>query len=218
MAKTMKRMLISSLALLLGFGMMARSTAATELEEAVNFAPVVQVHTSADSDVYVEGEQITWTVTVKNVSNFTAYDVMIRDEMTSDIWMIGALYPGVQMVFHTVTETAAVGTIRNVVTVSWNDGDGIDDGEEPDEIRQTAAEEMVTVHAAAPAVPPASDKPAAGSQPTVVHSGEIEIPDEDVPLASVPKTGDVSALWIILIGGSACGLIRSGKKYDDEEG
>ena len=46
---------------------------------------------------------------------------------------------------------------------------------------------------------------------------EIEIPDEEVPLAAAPKTGDISALWMALSGLSASGFFFLGRKRKDEE-
>ena len=42
--------------------------------------------------------------------------------------------------------------------------------------------------------------------------GLIDIFDEDVPLADVPKTGDISTLWMALSTISAGGLILLNKK------
>ena len=47
--------------------------------------------------------------------------------------------------------------------------------------------------------------------------GTITILDGDVPLANVPKTGDVSAIWVILSMASAGGMIVLNKKREDEE-
>ena len=46
---------------------------------------------------------------------------------------------------------------------------------------------------------------------------EIEIPDEEVPLAAAPKTGDISTLWGLLSGFSAAGMALLGRKRKDEE-
>ena len=46
---------------------------------------------------------------------------------------------------------------------------------------------------------------------------EIEIPDEEVPLAAAPKTGDMSSLWSVLSGLSAAGMFLLGRKRKDEE-
>ena len=35
---------------------------------------------------------------------------------------------------------------------------------------------------------------------------DVEILDEDVPLANVPKTGDISLMWYLTTLLSACGL------------
>ena len=37
--------------------------------------------------------------------------------------------------------------------------------------------------------------------------GTEEIPDEPVPLASAPKTGDNSGLWVLLIMAAAFGIV-----------
>jgi len=46
---------------------------------------------------------------------------------------------------------------------------------------------------------------------------EIEIPDEEVPLAAAPETGDISSLWGILSGFSAAGMFLLGRKRKEEE-
>ena len=57
--------------------------------------------------------------------------------------------------------------------------------------------------------PVTSTGPSYSAEPA---SGEIEILDEEVPLADVPKTGDISAIWLVLGGLSAFGLAITGKK------
>ncbi len=50
------------------------------------------------------------------------------------------------------------------------------------------------------------------------HEDDIpltEIPDEEVPLANVPKTGDISMLWLVLSGLSAGGLMLLTRKKED---
>ena len=46
---------------------------------------------------------------------------------------------------------------------------------------------------------------------------EIEIPDEEVPLAAAPETGDISGLWAVLSGFSAAGMALLSRKRKDEE-
>ena len=43
----------------------------------------------------------------------------------------------------------------------------------------------------------------------------MEIPEEDVPLADVPATGDISALWMALSALSGAGLVLTCKKRED---
>ena len=43
---------------------------------------------------------------------------------------------------------------------------------------------------------------------------ELEIPDEEVPLADVPFTGDLSLIWILLSGLSAAGMLLLARKKE----
>ena len=42
---------------------------------------------------------------------------------------------------------------------------------------------------------------------TIEGDGTEEIPEEPVPLAAAPKTGDNSAMWLVLILVTAMGLV-----------
>ena len=152
--------------------------------------------------------------------------MVVVDELTGDSWSIAALEPGVERTFTARTRNAQVGKITNVVVVAWDDLDEIDDADEPEEIRLATAEETVKVEKNKPVTPPAQKDPEETKPETepkeetpeiVTVDTEIEIPDEDVPLASAPKTGDISALWIALSSVSAAGMILLGKKREDEE-
>ena len=54
-----------------------------------------------------------------------------------------------------------------------------------------------------------------------VEEPEVEIPEEEVPMAQAPETGDVSALWLALTALSGTGLaglaVLGRKKREDEE-
>ena len=65
-------------------------------------------------------------------------------------------------------------------------------------------------------VDPPVDPPAPQPVPLALD-GEIEIPDEEVPLADAPKTGDISGLWAVLSGFSAAGMALLGRKRKEEE-
>ena len=54
------------------------------------------------------------------------------------------------------------------------------------------------------------DPPLGSAKPG--DDGLIDIFDEDVPLASVPKTGDAMGLWMMLSGSSLGGLVALKKK------
>ena len=195
------------------------------VEELIDYAPVVSISKSASKNTYKKGATIKWTITVKNISDYTAYNVVVVDELTGDSWSIAALEPGAQRTFTARTRNAQVGKITNVVVVAWDDNDEIDDTEEPEEVKLATAEDTVKVEKPKPIIPPAQDDPEEtkpeenkpeGETPVVVNE-EIEIPDEEVPLADAPKTGDISALWIALSSASAAGMILLGKKREDEE-
>lgn len=194
------------------------------VEEPKNYTPVLSVAKTADKASYKTGETITWTITVKNISEYTAYDVVITDELTGDRWTIASLAPGAEQVFTAKTENAAAGSVKNVVVATWNDNDDIDDTDEPDEVKTAGDEEIVEVKKPTPK-PPVQPTEPTDPEPTetepvnkpVAQDDEIEILDEEVPLASAPKTGDISLIWIALSGLSAGGMIVLGKKHEDEE-
>ena len=52
----------------------------------------------------------------------------------------------------------------------------------------------------------------AGNAPVVYSDELVDIPDEEIPLADVPKTGDLMSVWMILAGTSLGGLVLLGKK------
>lgn len=194
------------------------------VEEPKNYAPVVSVSKTADKASYKTGETITWTITVKNISEYTAYDVVITDELTGDTWTIAFLAPGAEQVFTAKTENAAAGSVKNVVVATWDDKDDIDDADESDEVKTAGDEEIVEVKKPDPK-PPVQPTEPTDPEPTetepkdnpVAQDDEIEIPDEEVPLASAPKTGDISLVWIALSGLSAGGMIVLGKKREEDE-
>jgi len=60
-------------------------------------------------------------------------------------------------------------------------------------------------------------KPKPQIKPVKSGGSGTDIPDEPVPMADVPKTGDISTLWIILSGLSAMGMFFMGRKRRGEE-
>ena len=187
------------------------------VEEREDFSPILSVAKTADKAIYEVGETITWTITVKNVSEYTAHGVEILDEMVGGYWLINTLEPGAERSFVVTTEAKESGTVKNTVAVSWDDGDEIPTDEELEEIKDATDEEIVEVKEPTPVIPnPTETAPTEDREPVAVEV-EIEIPDEDVPLANAPKTGDISIVWIALAGISAAGMILlSGKRKDDE--
>ena len=207
MKNTMRKQVVLCMIAMLCIGLLAMTAMAQELPDAPNveqvetvpqmqnYSPVLRVELTADKTVCEAGETITWTVTVRNVSFFTAHDVVVTDELTNDVWVIGALYPGAALSFHTTTEQVPAGEVWNTVIASWDDGDEILNEAETEEAKSAAAQVSVTVKA--PAAPSAPAEPPAPYDPSQ-YNGEIEIFDEDVPLADVPLTGDFSAVWLAL--------------------
>ena len=69
---------------------------------------------------------------------------------------------------------------------------------------------------------PLGEQPAEGtvpeeSVPAEQPEGVVEIGDEKVPLAGVPQTGDMVAVWMAMSALSVAGLFLTGKKRRDEE-
>ena len=63
--------------------------------------------------------------------------------------------------------------------------------------------------------------PLAPLSETPIEEPEVEIPEEKVPLADAPETGDTTALWLAMTALSGCGLagvsLLGRKKREDEE-
>lgn len=194
------------------------------VEELVNYTPILSITKTANKKSYKVGDTITWTITVKNISEYTAYNVVVTDDLTGESWTVASLAPGAEVSFTATLKNAAAGTVKNVAVVTWEDGDEVDDANEPEEPKSASDEEVVEVKKPNNPVQPTETEPTEPEEtepetPNVpmAQNDEIEIPDEDVPLAEAPKTGDISILWIALSGISAGGMILLGKKREDEE-
>lgn len=93
-------------------------------EERKGHLTVSKKSTSAPKDgaAYTPGEKITYEITVKNDGNLTQTEVVVRDELTDDIWMIEALKPGESKTFtaeYVVTEEDTLkGTVKNVAVAT----------------------------------------------------------------------------------------------------
>ena len=161
--------------------------------EPPNPAPVLRIVKTSSKYLFETGETVTWYISVENISDYTAYDVVLTDELTNDRWVIGTLEPGAVRTFATTTKTTEAGSITNVAVVTWTDGDETPDAEETEEIKRGSDDALVIV-----------EDPAPGNDPAPQDDDTV-IEDEDVPLADVPKTGDISgvlaAVSLISLGG-----------------
>ena len=175
-----------------------------EVEAPVDYEPVLTITKTADKATYQVGETVTWTITVTNDSEYTAYDITVNDALLNMIWTVESLAPGASETFTATSTAAAAGSLTNGVVVNWNDNDEIDDAEE-NEVTVDSAEVTVTV--AQPQQPQQPQQPDAGV-------GLIDIVDEDVPLADVPQTGDISLLWLAMSILSGSGAIALKRKED----
>ena len=188
------------------------------VEALIDYNPILSVTKTAAKRTYKVGDKIKWTITVKNIGEDTAYNVVVTDEMTGDVWIIDALAAGEEKSFTVTTKATKAGSVTNAVVVTWEDNDEIDDVNEPEEPKSDKSEDTVKVEKKAdPTEPQPTDPATENPDEPAAQDEEIEIPDEDVPLASAPKTGDISALWIALSGISAAGMILLGKKKDEDE-
>lgn len=217
--KYSKKILTVILALVLSLSTMQLVFATQNSEPAlplIDFDPVVSVTKSADKNVYDIGETISWTITVTNTSNYVAYNVVIHDDLVGLSGAIRMLSPGETIEYHPTSVAEESGILTNSVDISWDDNDLVDDSAEPDEVKTGTAAATVTV-----AYPVSVEPPVVSSGEPVAPSGSgevIDILDEEVPLAAVPQTGDLSAVLLTLSAVSGSGLVLAGlrRKKDTE--
>ena len=76
-------------------------------------------------------------------------------------------------------------------------------------------EEQIIAEIPEPGIPEIIDMP--DWEPTPINEGEVEILDEEVPLAAAPKTGDLSGLWAAISGLSLGGITFLNRKRKEEE-
>ena len=172
----------------------------------VNPAPLLQIIKTSNKYLFTTGETITWYITVKNVSQFPAYNVVVTDELTNDYWYVGTLEPGASRTFTAITETVTAGGITNVAVVTWTDGDDTPDNQEPNEIKRNSDDAPAIVEDPAPVV----------EFPVVPANDEVIIEEEDVPLAAAPKTGDISGILAAISLFSLGGMVVLNRKKDEE--
>ena len=170
-------------------------------------APVLTIIKTSSKYLFETGETVTWYISVYNGSGYTAYNVVLTDELTGDTWRIGTMEPGAYRNFAVTSETTEPGSITNVAVVTWTDGDDIPDVEEYDEIKRGSDDALVIVQDPAPV----EDIPVPQND-----DGDIIIEDEDVPLAAAPKTGDISGILMAINLISLSGMfLLKGKKEEE---
>ena len=170
----------------------------------IDYEPVLQIIKTADKAVFEIGENISWTIKVKNISQDTAYNVVITDELTGDNWNVAAIAPGEEKVFTAVSAAAEAGSLENVAVVSWDDGDELDDPEEP---KTAQDDETVTVNEPEPeptepeptepeptepepTEPEPTEPEPTEPEPTEPEPTEPPAPVDLDPVISVKKTAD----------------------------
>ena len=178
--------------------------------EPPNPAPVLRIIKTSSKYRFTTGETVTWYISVENISEYTAYEVVVVDELTKDRWYVGTLEPGAARTFAATTQTAAAGSITNVAVVTWTDGDETPDAEETDEVKRGSDDALVIVEDPAPTVDPTPNVDPIPQN----DDGDIIIEDEDVPLADAPKTGDISGVLAAISLLSFGGMVLLKKKED----
>ena len=151
--------------------------------EPVDYEPILTITKTAEKKVYQVGETITWTITVTNTGEDTAYDIVVEDPLTGDTWEIEYLEAGESRSFTATATAETAGTLINIVTVEWTDNDEIDDEQEKDEDKSDSTSEIVTVEEPEPTEPePTEPEP---TEPTEPEPTEPE-PTEPEPTEPEP--------------------------------
>ena len=146
-----------------------------------DYKPVLTIDMTSDKTSYQKGENITWTITVKNNSEYTAYDVSVWNELAGKEWTIPTLSKDGEQTFVAITVADVAGTITNYATASWEDGDKIAD--EPH-----IAEDSLSVTVTEPTTPPTPDTPTGGGS-TGSSKPAIKDPKVDTDISSDKMIG-----------------------------
>ena len=104
--------------------------------------------------------------------------------------------------------SSASGSDASAPDDSGNDNSGDDDGEE--DITDIIIDEEIPLSGFA-----VVELPLADVSDTESDVEEDVLFEDDIPLADVPKTGDASALWMVLSAVSGAGLFLLNKKRED---
>ena len=126
-------------------------------EEPIPETPVVVVDKTADGSTFEVGEIVTWTIVVTNTSEFTAYNVVVTDNIPAGlelvegeaVTVIDELAPGATETVTVKTKVVEAGVHTNTALVSWENVEGIGSEGDPSEDTVTAEEPPVytlTVH------------------------------------------------------------------------
>ncbi len=82
----------------------------------------------ANGSAYVEGETVTYEITVRNETDLTISDIVVKDELTGDEWLIDILKPGTEEILTTeykvTAEDVEAGTVVNVATAEGVNEEG----------------------------------------------------------------------------------------------
>ena len=138
----------------------------------------------ANGDFYVQGEKVSYKITITNTGNLTATDVVVTDKLTGDEWTIASLAPGASKSFKTsYTVTAADVRSGEVVNVATGTGTTVDPDNPP---KVTPGE--TTVPTGVDPVPPVTPRPDGPLGPVIdVLSGPFTDPE---PADNSTQIGD----------------------------
>ena len=102
--------------------------------------PAVTVDKTADGETYKVGDIVTWTITVTNTGEYTAYDVVVTDAIPAGLKLvegeavttIAELAPGASETITVKTEVVEAGIHTNTASASWKNVDGDSFGGDPE--------------------------------------------------------------------------------------
>lgn len=160
--------------------------------------------TSVQVDVHRDGRYLE-TVTLSEENNWT---VTLKDLPAADYTVKEQAVTGYAAAY--APDTADSGAPVITITNTYNSGGG-GSHEDPDDDPRDDPDPEDIPDEPTPLTPGPEEPPVTPEEPVA------ELPEEEIPLVEIPKTGDISAAWLALTALSALGLAMVSLRKKREE-